>query len=448
METKKWRLLPAVIATAIMSSVGVLIETSMNVTFPTLMRLFRINTTTVQWITTSNLLALAITVPVSAFLMRNFAVKKLFITANLLFLLGVITCFLAPSFGVLVLGRIFQGTGTGIAMPLMYHIVLTKAPKNKRGTLIGLATMTTSLAPAVGPTYGGIIATSFGWRMIFLLLIPLVILSFVLGYYAMSMEKVSKHEKFNLKSFLGLAVGLASLLIAIQRVSLLWLILAIASLLTFYYFNRQNHLLDLSIFKNKKFFYFMYGSLAFQAASLGISFIFPNFLQLGLQQTATEAGLFMFPGAITVAVVAPIAGILLDKIGPFKPIASGFFLSSLALFLLIFLIGQNNIPLFLGLTILYMVGLGLAVSNVMALALTQLDDYQQDDGNSILNTLQQFSGAVSTTVVAHLFIAVPKNIATPEVFGSRNGFILLFIVLALGFLFFVQTYRKNTSPLL
>lgn len=447
METKKWRLLPAVIATAIMSSVGVLIETSMNVTFPTLMRLFQINATTVQWITTSNLLALAITVPVSAFLMRNFAVKKLFITANLLFLLGVITCFLAPSFGFLVLGRVFQGIGTGIAMPLMYHIVLTKAPKNKRGTLIGLATMTTSLAPAVGPTYGGIISTSFGWRMIFLLLIPIVILSFILGYTAMPMENVQKQERFNLKSFLGLGIGLASLLIAIQQVSVIWFVLAVVSLLIFYQFNRRNHLLDLSIFKNKKFFYFMYGSLAFQAASLGISFIFPNFLQLGLQQTATQAGLFMFPGAITVAIVAPIAGVLLDKIGPFKPIVSGFFLSSLALFLLIFVIGQDNIPLFLGLTILYMVGLGLAVSNVMALALTQLDDRQQDDGNSVLNTLQQFSGAVSTTVVAHLFIAVPKTINNPEAIGSRSGFILLFLLLALGLFLFVKTYRKKTPPL-
>ena len=79
MNQKKWLVVPAIIATAIMSFAGILIETSMNVTFPTLMKEFHTTTGTIQWVTTGYLLALAIVIPLSVFLVHNFAIKRLFI---------------------------------------------------------------------------------------------------------------------------------------------------------------------------------------------------------------------------------------------------------------------------------------------------------------------------------------------------------------------------------
>ncbi|KRM99548.1 drug H+ antiporter-2 family protein [Loigolactobacillus rennini DSM 20253] len=156
------KLILAIIATGLLSFCGVIVETAMNITFPVLMREFAINAATVQWMTTAYLLVVAIVVPLSAFLKRRFKTKTLFIAANLLFLLGLIIDALATNFTVLVFGRIAQGLGTGIALPLMFNIIIDWAPQAQKGMLMGIGTLITAIAPALGPTFGGFIVGSLG----------------------------------------------------------------------------------------------------------------------------------------------------------------------------------------------------------------------------------------------------------------------------------------------
>ena len=134
---KKWHVMPAVVATTIMSFCGVLIETSMNVTFPTLMKQFGIDAGLIQWVTTANLLTVAISIPLSAYLIRNVSEKNLFVSSNLFFLLGVILDSIAGNFELLLAGRILQGIGTGLALPLAMHIILEHVPLEKRGFMVG-----------------------------------------------------------------------------------------------------------------------------------------------------------------------------------------------------------------------------------------------------------------------------------------------------------------------
>src|SRR5699024_4294909 len=103
----------AIIATGLMSFCGVIVETAMNITFPTLMTEFKVTTSTVQWMTTIYLLIVAIIVPLSANLKRSFATRKLFLAANLLFITGVVLDLIAPNFAILLIGRVVQGLGTG-----------------------------------------------------------------------------------------------------------------------------------------------------------------------------------------------------------------------------------------------------------------------------------------------------------------------------------------------
>ncbi|MGO2853635.1 MAG: MFS transporter, partial [Tetragenococcus koreensis] len=184
MEKAKINLLPAVLAAGIMSFSGVLIETAMNVTFPTLISEFSISTSTVQWVTTIYLLVISIMVPFSNYLIKNFSIRKLFVIANLFFIVGLITDFISPTFLILLFGRLLQGIGTGIALPLMFHIILTFTPLEKRGSMMGVGTLTTSIAPAIGPTYGGLLTSIISWHYIFLFLIPVLLLSLIMGLYA------------------------------------------------------------------------------------------------------------------------------------------------------------------------------------------------------------------------------------------------------------------------
>lgn len=81
-----------------------------------------------------------------------------------MFLLGLIVDATAPIFPVLLIGRVIQGIGTGIALPLMFNIILEQVPKGKVGTMMGVGSMITGIAPALGPTFGGIVLQELNWR--------------------------------------------------------------------------------------------------------------------------------------------------------------------------------------------------------------------------------------------------------------------------------------------
>lgn len=150
------KVIAAVIATGLLSFCGVIVETAMNVSFPKLMTEFSVTTNVVQWMTSIYLLVVAIIVPLSALLKRSFRTKPLFLTAVTFFILGVIIDALAPTFPILLTGRLIQGLGTGISLPLMFNIIMEQVPRQRIGLMMGFGTLITGIAPAVGPTFGGL----------------------------------------------------------------------------------------------------------------------------------------------------------------------------------------------------------------------------------------------------------------------------------------------------
>ncbi|WP_373891195.1 MFS transporter [Weissella confusa] len=445
MQAKEWHVLRAVIAAGIMSFSGVLIETSMNVTFPTLMNEFQTNANGVQWVTTGYLLAIAVVVPLSAFLIRNYSPRRLFIIANLLFLAGVILDGFAPNLLVLLAGRVFQGIGTGIALPLMFDIILTKSPLDRRGVMMGIGTMTTSIAPAIGPTYGGVLLNSLGWRSIFWFLIVLLLASLVMGLTSMPVETVKRTENFAFGAFVFLGLGLGLLLMAVERLSLVFLIAAIVSLVVFGFLNKRRQLLNLAILRHSRFDRLMVSFLVYQAILLGLSFILPNYLQLGLGRTATAAGLFMFPGAVIGSVLAPVSGRVLDEFGAVKPILFGLSVATLAMVLMAVFFKDLSFWTLMLTHMLLMVGIGFSYANLMTITLSSLAPSENADGNSVLNTLQQFVGASATTIVAQIFAsAVANHPSAGVVTGSQTGIYVLMGLMVISLIIFIgMNLNKN-----
>ena len=442
MNNEKWHVLPAVIATAIMSFCGVLIETAMNVTFPTLMQEFQTTSSGIQWVTTGYLLAIAIVVPISAYLVRNFTTRQLFLASNLIFIIGVLINCISPNLIMLLFGRFLQGVGTGIALPLMFHIVLTQVPIEQHGIVIGLGSMTTALAPPIGPTFGGLVSAALGWRFIYWILIPCLVISLVIGLWAIPKEKSIQKSPFNLLAFFFLANCLASLLMAIEHLSLVWLLSAVVTGGLFEYFNRKNALLSFAPFKNYTFNGMLYVVLAFQATVLGLSFVYPNYLQLGLNQSVTTAGLFMFPGAAMVALLAPVSGKWFDVKGPLKPLLTGLILASIGGVLISIFFEHLAILPLLALNIILMSGNGFVMGSNVTFCLMQLDKDVQADGNSIVNTLQQFTGAISTTVVARIFSANMDRLP----FAGKYSLMFITTLILLALVIFVVQYKKTRKP--
>ncbi|WP_461237417.1 DHA2 family efflux MFS transporter permease subunit [Holzapfeliella sp. JNUCC72] len=445
----------AIIATGIMSFCGVVVETAMNIAFPALMSEFQIGTATVQWMTTSYLLTLSIIIPLSATLKKRFTNKALFSSAIFAFIIGLVVDAMAPNFTLLILGRIIQGIGTGIALPLMFNIILEQVPREKIGIMMGVGSLITAVAPAVGPTFGGLVITGLGWRYIFVLLIPVLIMTFLIGFVSIKQISQTTHVSFDYLSlgfiiltFVGLIIGLSNMgthsffslsvigFISIGILGLLALIIRSNKI--------NDPLINFSILKNKKFSLHLFSFFVLQFLTLSFSFILPNYIQLVNTSNATVAGLLLLPAALMGAILSPFSGLILDKFGPQKPILLGSALILIGtLLFLVFSSSLSNL-LITVFYIVYMIGLGFSFGNIMTNSLKQLPKEQNADGNALLNTLQQFAGAMGTAVISTI-IAQTQQVTHSYVNGAHNAIILL-VILSILELFLISMALKKKKP--
>ena len=135
------QLIGAITATAILAFLGLFLETVLNVLFPALMSDFSVTMADVQWMTSGYLLVVSIVMPITGWLQRRFTPRSLFLTAAGSILTGALIAALAPTYPVLLAGRLVQGMGTGIVTPLMFTIILTRSPRSKIGALMGVGAL-------------------------------------------------------------------------------------------------------------------------------------------------------------------------------------------------------------------------------------------------------------------------------------------------------------------
>ena len=122
------RLTIVVVALALLTFLGILSETSLNIAYSALMGEFSISADVVQWLTTGYLLLLSVAIPTSSFMVRTFPTKSLFVTAVALFSAGTVVGALAVNFPMLLAARLIMALGTGVSLPLLTNIILDKAP--------------------------------------------------------------------------------------------------------------------------------------------------------------------------------------------------------------------------------------------------------------------------------------------------------------------------------
>lgn len=451
------RVLASVVAAGIMSFCGVLVETAMNVTFPTLMREFKVDTATVQWMTTGCLLIVAMIVPLSAIVKKNFPTKAIFLAGNFFFMIGAIMDAFAPNFPILLIGRMIQGVGTGLALPLMFNIILEQVPPQKIGLMMGVGSLITAVAPAIGPTYGGVIVNSLGWRYIFILLLPILIISLVMGLYSIRQVSSIQRTRVDFLSVLSIVLLFGGLILGFSNfgnspllsfnVLGAWIVGILGFVLLLYRYRVSTPIINLAVLKNKRFAGHVISFFFFQIGSLGLSFILPYYIQIVNHQSASVAGLVVLPGAALGAIFAPFGGQILDRFGARKPILTGITCSIIGL--LLFTIFSRNmsstmISIFY---LIYMAGTGLAFGNIMTSGLQNLTVEEQVDGNAILTTFQQFAGAAGTSIVSAIIAQsqnqhnVSRVVATAN--GSFNALVVLLILAVIEFIILNSVVVNN-----
>ena len=443
------KLVGKIFSTGVMSFCGVVSETSMNVTFPALMNEFGIGTSTVQWITTGYLLVLALVITMSSYLKRNCSQRTLFLIAIGCFIGATVACFVAPNFPMLMIGRMVQGVGTGIALPLMFNIILSEAPREKMGSFMGIGMLITAVAPAVGPVLGGFVVDTFGWRYIFLSLLPLLLLSLVIGCRLIKRSTPTERSRFHIFDYLLIVVGYTTFILAmVQASSAGWVSISVISLLAvaavaMAWFVRQarredHPLLRVEVLRCRRYMLTLAVILIAQFAVLALGYAIPNYSQIVNHTKAFAAGLLLVPGCVVGAIMSPLSGRLLDKVGARLPIVAGYGFMFAATALFAWFGNRLTAELFFSIYVIYTIGQGLGCGNAMTFGLSQLPKELSADGNALINSFQQLTGAMGTAVASSI-VAAQQRVADASHFsdatavGSQQAFLLLAVMMFVAF---------------
>lgn len=164
--------------------VAFLNNTLLNVALPTIMADFKITDySTVQWLATGYMLVSGILIPTTAFLITRFKTRNLFILSMIIFIIGTAMAAYAPSFGVLLVGRMVQAAGAASMSPILMNVMLISFPVEKRGAAMGVFGLAMILAPAIGPTLSGYIVEHYEWNVLFEMILPFAIISLLLAIW-------------------------------------------------------------------------------------------------------------------------------------------------------------------------------------------------------------------------------------------------------------------------
>lgn len=432
--------------------IGMLSETSLNIALPKLMAAFHTNLATIQWLVTGYMLVIGIILPLSSLISRWFTNRQITVFGLGAFIVGAAISACADSFSVLLAGRMIQGIGTGLILPLMFATAMQIFPPQKMGAALGICSLVIMFAPAIGPTLTGIILDVLSWRWIFWLFIPflLIAMAFALGF----LENVNHISRPHIDwlSIIESAVGFSGLVIGTSLASRDgWLSVPVLSALIIgivvlvFYAHRQLHLtepiLNLKVFKTSEF---TTGALLVMldfGVILSIMYLMPNYLQKGMLVPVAMTGIIMLPGGIVNAVVSAIAGRLYDNVGARKPAIAGFILALVGALLFAFANSKSSLAYVIAAHVILMIGCPLAMSPSSTNALSSLSGLQSADGSTILNTMQQIVGALATALATSFYEAGRITATGSRALRYTQGFhwgiyfAIVLIIIALAFSF-------------
>jgi DHA2 family multidrug resistance protein len=338
-------------ATVMMATFMEVLDTSVaNVSLPHIAGNLSAGVDESTWVLTSYLVSNAIVLPLSGWFSALFGRKRFFIGCVVLFTLSSLLCGLAPSLPMLVLFRVIQGLGGGGMQPVSQAILVDSCPRQKQGMAMAVYGMGVVVAPTLGPTLGGWITDNYSWRWIFLLNVPVGIISVLMISLLIIDPAHAIHRTFKqgLKiDFIGLgllSVGLGFLQIVLDKGQrddwfgspfIIWgTIISVTALIALVIreLTTENPVVDLHLFKDRNFAIstFMMYTLGFVLYSTTL--LLPILMQTLMGYTAMESGLVLLPGGLVLLGILPFVGILLGRFQPRWIVITGLVVMATGLF--------------------------------------------------------------------------------------------------------------------
>lgn len=393
----------------------VLDSTIVNVSLPKIMSSFGVGLSTIQWVITAYMLAMAAMLPTSGWLADKFGYKRVYFWGLFLFTLGSLFCGLSNDENTLIISRIIQGLGAGTVQPLGMAIITREFPLKQRGLALGFWSIAAAASVSFGPLIGGYLVDNFSWQLIFDVNIPVGIVA-LLFTIIIQREFVSPNaRKFDFVGFVSVIIFLPVLLYALsegnaQTNSAGWsapyilACFAVSGIAFAVFLTRElttkYPLLDLRLLRDRNFAMSNMLMFVFSIGMFGSTFLLPLYLQNSLGYTALQSGAVFLPVGIIQGLFAPISGWFSDKVNAKAPIIAGVGLLVLSFYInsnLSFLTEHSYI-----MTSLYIrgLGMGLIFTPLSTLSLITIPREKMAQASGIMNTIRQIGGSLGVALLS------------------------------------------------
>lgn len=405
-DSRKRMIFIVIMVTCILCS---MLSTALTTALPQMMLEFGISAGEGQWLTSVYSLVMGIMLLATAYLIRRFRTKRLYMVSLALFTLGLFLDGITTSFVTMMVGRIFQAAGNGILLSLGQVVLLTIYPKEKRGSIMGIYGLAVGAAPVIAPTLAGLIIDASGWRMIFYILLVISFVALILT--GVSFRDVLDNEKipFDILSFLLCGVGFGGILLGLGNMGtlpmtsgfvLLPLLCGIAACIAFVW--RQLHMetpfLELRILKVREYRIAVAASMVLYAILMALSVLLPIHIQSIGGHSATISGLVIMPGSIAMALINPVAGKMYDKMGMKRVFASGAILMILSGLGFWYACAGDSLSMIAFFNTIRNISTGLLMMPLVTWGMGGLQENATAHGTALLTSLRTVSGSFGVAV--------------------------------------------------
>jgi len=328
----RWQVL-GVVAVGFMA--GILPSGSFVVAIPALLAEFHAAPGSGPLVMTIFMVSNTIAMLPTPWLIQRFGIRRCFLGTMTLLVLTSVLGAVSPDFGFLIVVRALQGIGTGTLMPLSGILIVERFESRDRGRAAGIMGLAMTLAPAIGPTLGGLMVDAWGWRSVSLLPLPLALIAWVAAWRWLPARDEDVGHRFDFRGMFLLSVltlswlGLVSYA-AQPGVAQAWIMGSFALLLGLSIAAFARHarrvekpLIGPGVWRHRRVVMGALVAFVLGFHSYGAVYLVPIYLQVAQGMSATRAGAALMPGTVALALTSPIVGFLHDLLSPRQLMAAG-----------------------------------------------------------------------------------------------------------------------------
>jgi EmrB/QacA subfamily drug resistance transporter len=383
---------------------------------PAIQRDLHANLSMLEWTINAFTLAFAAGIITAAALGDRLGRRRIFTIGLGLFTLASAACALAPTTGLLIAARGIQGLGAAMVMPVSLTILASAFPPQRRGSIVGIYGGIGGLAIASGPLVGGAITQGLDWHWIFWINVPIGIVATLLARLLLS-ESHGPTTRLDLSAAALMSGGAIAIVWGLIRAGevgwgsgqvIISLILGVALIAGFLAWEREvtHPMLPLRLFATRGFAAANVTAFLMSGAISAAAFLIAQYFQFALGLSPLDTGLRLLPWTATPLVIAPLAGLLSDRIGARSVLVVGMLLQGvgLAWIALIAAVGVGYGGFVLPL-IIAGVGISMALPVVSTAVLSAVAHHDMGKASGVNSTLQRFGGAFAIAVAAAVFTA-------------------------------------------